>query len=269
MARTVLLDLDGTLYERGVALPGAARAVAELRRGGEVVRLVTNTDSRSDDMLLARLRRLGILAAPGEIFTPVTAARRVLAAVPGCRVLALTNDVVREHLIDHGALLGLGEATLATHVVVGDCQEILTYRHLDAAFRAVRAGAELVALQHGRYYRAADGDHLDTGAVVAAIEYATGTQARVVGKPSPDFLRLAAESAGATATDQVWVVGDDRTTDILMAHAAGAVSVQVRTGKYADQRDLDGPRHATHVIDSVADLPALLDRTRQPAPNGG
>ncbi|WP_239088918.1 hypothetical protein [Micromonospora gifhornensis] len=52
-----------------------------------------------------------------------------------------------------------------THVLVGDCRETLDYPALDEAFRAVRAGAELVALQRGRYFKRADGDHVDTGAV--------------------------------------------------------------------------------------------------------
>jgi HAD superfamily hydrolase (TIGR01458 family) len=244
--RLVLLDLDGTLHERGSALPGAARAVVELRRAGHTVRVFTNTDSQAEAALVERVRRSGIPVALGEVFTPVVAAKRALP--PGARVLALADRAVHDDLAGHAPP---GEAT---HVVIGDCRETLSYRSLDAAFQAVRAGAELLALQHGRYFRAADGDHLDTGAIVAAIEFATGTRARILGKPSQDFLRLAAHGAPG----DLWVVGDDRTTDILMAAAAGVTSVQVRTGKYPDQRDCDDLPAPTHVIDSIADLPALL-----------
>lgn len=257
---TLLLDLDGTLHERGNAVPGAARAVDELRRAGHIVRLCTNTDSQSTATLADRVRAMGIPVGAGELFTPVVAAQRILAADPGCRALVLADDAVRGELARHVRLLDAGEADRAGHVVIGDCRERLDYRTLDAAFRAVRAGAELLALQRGRYFRAADGDHLDTGAVVAAIEFATERQARVLGKPSPDFLRLATASAGTSSMAKVWVVGDDRATDIRMADAAGVISVQVRTGKWADQQaDPTLPR-ATHVIDSIADLPALLTR---------
>jgi HAD superfamily hydrolase (TIGR01458 family) len=259
-SQTVLLDLDGTLLEHGEPVPGASRAVDELRRAGHVVRLFTNTDSQPEAVLVHRIRRLGIPVGPGELFTPVTAAQRVLASAPGCRVLVLADEPVRDELARHGRLWSADEESPADHVVIGDCRQTLSYRSLDAAFRAVRAGAELLALQRGRYYRAADGDHLDTGAIVAAVEYAAERRARVLGKPSQDFLRLAAESAGETATDRLWVVGDDRTTDISMANAAGAISVQVRTGKYADQRGNDALARARHVIDSVAELPGLLAR---------
>jgi ribonucleotide monophosphatase NagD (HAD superfamily) len=64
-------------------------------------------------------------------------------------------------------------------------------RVLDAAFRAVRGGAVLLALQASRYFRAQDGPHLDTGAVVAAVEYAAKAKATVLGKPSREFLDAA------------------------------------------------------------------------------
>jgi HAD superfamily hydrolase (TIGR01458 family) len=251
----VLLDLDGTLHERGIAVPGAARAVLELRRAGHTVRVFTNTDSQSEATLVDRIRRSGIPVALGEVFTPMVAAKRILP--PDSRVLLLADPAVREDLAGHARPAGPGDAT---HVIVGDCRETLDYRALDAAFRAVRNGAELLALQRGRYFRAPDGDHLDTGAIVAAIEYAAEKPARVLGKPSPDFLRLAAAPAGAETPDRLWVVGDDRTTDILMANRAGATSVQVRTGKYSDQQAAGDLARPTHVIDSVADLPALLCR---------
>ncbi len=247
--RLVLLDLDGTMYDRGAPVPGAAAAVQTLRRRGIQVRFFTNTDSQSAESLLARARSRGVPAGPGDLFTPVTAAQRHLDGVPGARVLLLGNAAVRGELAEHCTLTD--EAP--THVIIGDCHEELTYERLDAAFRAVRGGAELVALQRGRYSRNADGDHLDTGALVAAVEYAAEVEAGLLGKPSVDFLRLAA----GDATD-VWVAGDDRSTDIAMALAGGACAVQVRTGKYADQRSRTDLALASYEMNSVADLPAWL-----------
>ncbi|MFI5935914.1 HAD-IIA family hydrolase [Actinoplanes sp. NPDC051494] len=249
--RLVLVDLDGTMYDRGAAVPGAAEAIEALRGRGDVVRFFTNTDSQSAEGLLARARARGVPAGPGDLFSPVTAAQRHLGATAGARVLLLGNDAVRGDLAAHCVLTDRD----STHVVVGDCHRDLTFELLDAAFRAVRGGAELIALQRGRYTRNADGDHLDTGAIVAAIEYAAEVEARLLGKPSPDFLRLAAGDMGDR--DEIWVVGDDRATDIAMAVAAGARSVQVRTGKYADQRSRTDLPTPADVIDSVAELATL------------
>jgi HAD superfamily hydrolase (TIGR01458 family) len=251
--RGVLLDLEGTLFANGQALPGAAAAVGALRERGLGLRFVTNIDSLAPATVASKLVGCGLAVPVGELFTPVSAACAFFAAAPGARVLTLLSTALR------GEFTHLEGAAPHTHVLVGDCRDVLDYAVLDAAFRALRTGAVLVALQRGRYFRREDGDHLDTGGVVAGLEYSAGVQARVLGKPSTDFFELAARSLGLSLPECV-VVGDDATTDIAGGRAAGARTVQVRTGKYADQlaEGLTGSA-ADATIDSVADLPALLE----------
>jgi ribonucleotide monophosphatase NagD (HAD superfamily) len=68
---------------------------------------------------------------------------------------------------------------------------------------------------------------------VAALEYATGRPARLVGKPSPGFFRLALEGMGVPA-GEVAMVGDDVENDVKGAQEAGLVGILVRTGKYRE-----------------------------------
>jgi len=246
---TILLDLEGTLYAKGEPIPGATAAVAALREQGHVLRFLTNTDSKPLVRVAADLEGFGLRIRQEELFTPVVAAQRLLEAAGGNAYL-----VVAEALRTEFKAVACAPCT---HVLVGDCRDTLDYSLLDGAFRALRAGAQLVALQRGRYFKRADGDHLDTGAVVAALEYAAGCQAVVVGKPSAEFFTLAADSAGTPVTGCV-VVGDDATTDIAGGRAAGAVTVQVRTGKFADQQAEGLTGGASHTIDSIVDLPDLL-----------
>ncbi|GIJ26337.1 hydrolase [Micromonospora qiuiae] len=248
--RAVLLDLEGTLYANEKVIDGATEAVAELRKLGLGVRFLTNTDSKTAERIRVELAGYGLTVAADELFTPVVAAQRLLTAA-GARTYALLS---RELI---GLMPTVAAAGPYTHVLVGDCRETLNYAALDEAFRAVRGGAELLALQRGRYFKRVDGDHIDTGAVVAAIEYASGVTARVLGKPAEDFFRLAAASLGAQAAECV-VVGDDATTDVAGGRAAGLRTVQVRTGKYADQSAEGLTGNADHEVDSVAGLPALL-----------
>jgi len=239
------------LFAKGAALPGAAAAVSALREQGLGIRFLTNIDSLSPAKIAAKLVGCGLAVPVGELFTPVTAARAFFAAAPGARVLTLLSSPLRDEFAH------LDSAEPHTHVLVGDCRDVLDYAALDGVFRALRSGAELVALQRGRYFRREDGDHLDTGAVVAGLEYAAAVQARVLGKPSTDFFALAARSLGFPIQECV-VVGDDATTDIAGGRDAGARAVQVRTGKYADQQAEGITGSADVTIDSVADLPALL-----------
>jgi HAD superfamily hydrolase (TIGR01458 family) len=264
----VLLDLDGTVYEGTRAVPGAAEAVGRLRRAGFGVGFLTNTDSVPPRALVERLAGMGVEAVAEEILTPVTLAQRLFHGKQDARVLALAAPEVRAVLGD--ALAKPGERP--THVLVCDPSFGATYDDLDAAFRAVRAGAELVASQLNRVARRDDGEHLDTGGFVRLLEYAAGVQARVLGKPSAEFFHLALEAAGVEP-GRALVVGDDLESDVGGAGAVGVRAVLVRTGKGADPRRAGGadpgraggvdPRRAGHagpaaVLDSLADLPDLL-----------
>jgi len=256
LSPTILSDLDGTLYTSSGAIDGAADAIRVLRAQGCTLRFFTNTDSRPDFILAQELQSRGFDVATSDVFTPASAARDLFEATPGARVLSLVSARLASTFAPFAAQAGES----VTHVVVGAVDEILSYDVLDEAFRALRSGAELVALQRGRYSKHADGDHIDTGAIVAALEYAADVSARVIGKPSQEFIQLAAASAGVKASD-VWVIGDDATTDIAMGNTAGAVTIQVQTGKFGDQAQERASNPATHTIGSIADLPALLAST--------
>lgn len=272
----VLLDLDGTVYEGSRPVQGAGQAVERLRRSGLTVRFTTNTDSTSPAALVERLAGMGVPAEQDDFLTPVVLARRLFEGLPAPRVLAIASPAVRDHL--PGLLCGPGDRP--THVLVCDPSYGAAYADLDAAFRAVRDGAELVATQLGRIARRDDGEHLDTGGWVRLLEYATGVEARVLGKPSPEFFRLALETVGGTP-ERALVVGDDLDADVAGAHAVGARSVLVRTGKASrasgspasrasGSRVARGPggrdgggggAEPDAEVDGLADVPDLLARS--------
>jgi HAD superfamily hydrolase (TIGR01450 family) len=104
-----------------------------------------------------------------------------------------------------------------------------------------------------RYWRTADGLRLDTGPFVKALEYATGREAIVLGKPAPAFFAAALERIGL-APEQVLMIGDDIRGDIGGARDAGIDGLLVRTGKYQDE-DLGEAVRPRAVLDSIADLP--------------
>jgi HAD superfamily hydrolase (TIGR01458 family) len=251
---TVLLDLDGTLYVGSQIVPGAPEAVQWLRDQGLTVRFCTNTDSIPPAALADRLARRGFPASADELVTPVAVAARLLGSDPEARVLAVAADGVRQLLA--GSLAGPGEP--ASHVLVADPSYGATYDDLDAAFRALRAGAELVATQVNRIAVRDDGEHLDTGGWVRLLEYATGTSARVLGKPSLEFFTAPLEALGR-GPDTALVVGDDLAADVGGGRAVGAATVLVRSGK--GHRPQPGAEvEPDAVVDSVADLPGLLQR---------
>lgn len=250
--RALLLDLDGVLYVEGEPLPGAATAVRELRQGGRGLRFVTNTTARSRRMTLAKLEQLGFDVAPEELVTPALLARGRCHERGHERVALIMDEAVKE---DFEGLEEVDEDPDA--VIIGDLGSAFGFEILNRAFRLVIAGAELIALQKNRFWLTADGLSLDAGPFVAAIEYATGCEATVVGKPAPAFFALVLDSLGVGAAEAA-MVGDDVESDIGGALDSGLAAILVRTGKYREDFVVGSGIEPTATVDSIADVPALL-----------
>ena len=250
--RALLLDLDGVLYIEDEPVAGAREAVAALRERGLAVRFVTNTTSRPRRLILERLLRLGFDVASAELTTPAALAVSHCMQHGARRAMLLVRDDVKEDLA------GLDEVEEgADAVIVGDLGEAFDYDVLNRAFRQVIDGAELIALQKNRYWRRPDGLALDVGPFVAALEYAAHTEALVVGKPSKDF--FAAILAGVPVQPgAAAMLGDDVETDVGGALSAGLAGILVRTGKYREDALRASGIEPTAIVDSIADVPALL-----------
>jgi HAD superfamily hydrolase (TIGR01458 family) len=243
--RGLLVDLDGTLYVGDDPVRGAREAVGRLKSSGLVLRYVTNTTRKPRREVSEHLRSLGFEVEEAEIFTPARAAAGLIGE-NSC--LPLVDEALLEDLA--GIVL---TEDRPDHVLVGDLGEGFTYERLNLAFGHLMEGAELLALQKNRYWQADVGLSLDAGPFVAALEYASGKQASVVGKPERDFFRLALEDLGFEA-DEVAMVGDDAEADVIGARRAGLVGIQVRTGKW--QGDT---AEADLVVGSIAGLPRVVE----------
>ncbi len=220
----LLIDLGGVVYEGDALIAGAGEALAMLREASIAVRFLTNTTSRPLDAILEKLDRLGLKVSASEVFTPVLAARNYLRQ-HGLMPYLLVHPSLTPEFGDLPA--GAGRA-----VVIADARDDFTYANLNAALRQLLDGAGLIALARNRVFRDDDGGlSLDVGAFVAALEYASGREAVVLGKPSPAFFHLAVDDMGLVP-DDVAMVGDDAEFDVAAAITAGLDGYLVRTGKW-------------------------------------
>lgn len=247
-----LLDLDGTIYCAGAVIPGAAEAVARIREAGLPVAFATNTTRHPRSHLIQLLRGFGVTARTQEIFTAPVAASRWLTERRVHRVSLLLPEATFEEFSDFEIT-----DTRPEYVLVGDLAEGWTFRRLNSAFRSLLDGAGLIAIQKNRMWDAGEGPQLDAGPFVAALEYASGCQALLVGKPSRPFFEEAAASLSVPVS-RLLVVGDSVENDVAGAHAAGSLGVAVRTGSFSEARLSALPRPPEAILDSIADLPAWL-----------
>jgi HAD superfamily hydrolase (TIGR01458 family) len=250
----LVLDIDGTLLVHDRAVPGAAELLDLCARRRLPFRLVTNTTRRSRSSTAAVLRAAGFDVSGAVVLQPAVLARRLILDSGRRRAGLLVPEEARADLD------GVEENRSSPDwVVVGDVGMRFSYDLLNEAFRWIRGGARLLALHRNPCWQpsAAEGWVLDAGAFVAALEYAAGVTAEVVGKPSPDFFRLALRDMGLEASG-VLVVGDDVAADGRGGAAAGCRTALVGTGKFRGAAAELGDFRPDLVLGSVAELEAYV-----------
>jgi HAD superfamily hydrolase (TIGR01450 family) len=272
--RAVIFDADGVLVAPGTALPGVVEALGRLDARGIPYRVATNVSAAHRETVAARFAGLGLSIPAERIVTSLSATvDDVRRTYPGQPVFVLTHrDGLREFADDPLMAPEAADAddARAAAVVIGDAAQDLSYQNMDRAFRLVRRGAELIAMHRNPWWLTARGETIDSGAFVAALEYATGRRARLTGKPGPLMFRtafrgLAADVAAAGGKAlrhrDVAMVGDHSIQDITGARRVGLRPVLVLTGRTAaeDVPGLRGRAVPDAVAAAMGDVVAALD----------
>jgi HAD superfamily hydrolase (TIGR01458 family) len=270
--RALLLDLDGVIVRAGEAVPGSVEAVRALEERRIPYRIVTNTSLVSRASLSRWAAKLGNEIPPERFQSALSAsaahARRAFAGEP---LYVLASDDARtefegQRLLTHDE--AGGPDARAAAVIVGDSPEELTYENLNRAFRLVRNGALLIGMHRNPWWLTPDGPTMDSGAYVAALEFAASARASVIGKPAPAFFSLAVDALrqdvrgrgeSRLRRDEIVMVGDDIRSDVLAAQRAGLRGVFVLSGKHTldDLEHLLAQGRRARLPDAIA--PSLAD----------
>ena len=244
-------DCDGVLWRGGKVLDGVPETLALLRRLGKTVVFVTNNSTKSRVQYKEKLLKLGLVDADFPAARIVTSGSAAAAFVaqhhPGVRkVFAIGEAGMFDELRGVGLTLAsvpddaparLGEEEFEGVAPDADVGAVVvgwdrgfSFRKLCLASLYVQRGAALVATNPDAADALADRTVPGNGALVAAVERATGATAAVAGKPSGALLthlcRELGLERGATC-----MVGDRLDTDILFGHNGGlAATALVLTG---------------------------------------
>ena len=101
---------------------------------------------------------------------------------------------------------------------------------------------------------------LDAGSFVAGLEYATGIEATVVGKPSAACFSAALAALDAEP-ELTWMVTDDLEQDVRGAQLFGMKTLLLRTGKFRPDALEQSPVVPDAVLSSIAQVPDWIDRS--------
>ncbi len=261
--RGYAMDLDGTVYLGDRLLPGADRAVNALRRAGARVVFLSNNPLYTREQYAEKLTRLGIPTPPGDVLNSSLALVRYLSRTsPGARLFVIGERAIQEELVAAGFLLT--DRPEEVEYVVACFDRTFDYAKLRTGFLALRRGARFVATNRDPYCPTPDGGLPDAGAVVAALEAASGRRLeQVAGKPSRVMAEVLLERLG-TAPQDTLVVGDRLETDVALGRAMGSRTAVVLTGVTTEEllsRCEDAPDFVLRTLEDL--LPEHQTELRQ------
>lgn len=225
----VLLDLDGCVWIEDESISGSPEALGELRAARKTLAFLTNDARRSPEEYVRKLWSLGIRASLEEVVTVGSAIQYALAGrLPGATAFVIGSPAIFRHVSESGhRIVNATERATTADVVVVAGHDDFCFDELRDATQAVLAGAEIIAAGRDRTFPAAGGLWPGTGAIVAALEYATQRTARIAGKPDSLMFTTALDRLGDGRT---LMVGDRLESDLIGAAAVGIDCAIVLSG---------------------------------------
>lgn len=249
-----LIDLDGTVWVGGRPVPGAPDAIDALRRAGKAVVFVTNDSRASAARLAAHLREIDIAAGEEDVLTAGTVTARLAAEScgGGGSAFVIGSPALHEDVAGAGLRLADGEDGATADVVVIALHVDFSYAELRTATLALAGGARLFATNREPGLPMPDGTWPGTGAIVAAVEYASGATATLGGKPERHLFENARRRLGEAR--RVAMVGDGLSADIEGAAGAGLATILVLTGNSSREQAEAAKPGPDHILGSIAEL---------------
>jgi glycerol-1-phosphatase len=250
----LLIDLDGVVWVGREPLPGAAQALKDLLKAGKPLLFVTNNPGRRPADYAKRLLEMGVGIGEDRVVTAgmATTALAARRAGRGASTFVIGAEAFRETAAAAGLRPVVGDAAREAATVLASGHRGFDYEELLTATLALQAGALLFATSRDPTLPMPGGSWPGTGAILAAIETASGVRAEIGGKPAHHLFDLAIERIGVDG--RLAMVGDRISSDIEGGRRAGLGTVLVLSGAESRQTAEAAAQPPDHVIDSLPDL---------------
>lgn len=223
----LIIDMDGVLYLGDQPMPCLREFFAFLRERPISFILATNNSTRTPQEYVDKLAGMGVTVSPDEILVSGQATARFLAREypRGTRVHVFGMPALKEAMTEEGFVLADEDVQL----VVASMDRGVTFEKLKRATLLIRGGARFIATNRDPTNPSEEGLIPGTGAMIVALEAASETKAKSIGKPEPAMYQLAMEQMGARP-DTTAAIGDRVDTDILGGKRAGLTTICVLSG---------------------------------------
>jgi glycerol-1-phosphatase len=249
-----LIDLDGVVWIGAEPVPGAPRALRALLEAGKRLVFVTNNPGRPPAAYAERLREIGVEVGADRVVTAgmVTARLAGDAVDGGGGAFVIGAAALKEMVAAAGATPLEGEAASGADVVVVSGHRDFDYGELLTATRALQRGAALFATSRDPTLPMPGGAWPGTGAVLAAVETASGRTAEIGGKPERHLFEMALEAIGGEG--RLAMVGDRVSSDVEGGRRAGLETILALSGATGRAEAEAAEPSPDHVVDDLTGL---------------
>lgn len=215
------------MYRGDALIPGAKDFVARLRSCQARFLFLTNHSGVMPQDLIDKLARLGIPGLePHHFLTAArTAALFVSRQSPGARCHVLGESALAAELTAAGLVV---TDENPDYVVAGKTRDF-DFARLKKASTFLAHGARFIGTNPDKADPVEDGLEPAAGAILAALEAATGRKPFIVGKPNALMMLIARQQLGAPSSQTV-MIGDRMDTDIVAGLEAGMTTCLMLSG---------------------------------------
>ncbi len=222
------LDMDGTIYLGEQWIEGAKEFLEEIQRVGKKYVFLTNNSSKSPEVYVEKLSRMGLETGVDRIITSGQATiSYLLRNYPGKKVFLLGNDLLKAQFEKEGIMLDDEKP----QAIVTAFDTTLDYGKLCKACDFVRQGLPYIATHPDYNCPTESGFIPDIGAIHAFIHASTGRYPDcIIGKPNGAIIDYLMERV-SVERERTAMVGDRLYTDIAAGKNNGLTGILVLSGE--------------------------------------
>ncbi len=228
-----VFDLDGVIWRGASAVEGAPASIAALQKRGCRTMFASNNSTQTPAHFVEKLAGMNIPATSHDVVTSTTVTVAHLKQIfpDGGRIFIVGEAGLRAQLEAAGFEVTQqteGEPENVIAVVAGLSRQFC-FADVARAQHYILGGATYIATNRDSTFPVEGGLMPGAGAIIAAIDVASGQVGQTMGKPEPAMLRQILRASGLPG-EEIAMVGDRLDTDIACARRAGVGSVWVATG---------------------------------------
>ena len=247
-----IFDLDGTIYKGNKLIPNADVTVNKLKELKKEVIFVSNKTTGSINDYFNFLKNKGINIIENEIInSTIVIINYLLNNHPQKKFFAVGEQSFINELSEAG--IEYSDNPDLIDIVIITLDRELNYNKLETAAKALEKGAKFFAANIDNTCPVEDGEVLDAGSTISALEKRTHKKLeKHFGKPS-EFMIDEIKRRLKINGDKVLLIGDRLETDILMGNLLGVDTALVATG-VTNYPNGNVEIQPTYYLNSVYDL---------------